>query len=140
MPRGSGDSLRKYLESRRRALRERPKLFREFVEKLIEALGCRASIIVFGGRARVGLDSEEPRDYDVLVVLEDSDDVEQVEELVHRLRPRGVPMDIIVVKRSTLRSAIAKQMLKERTVVHDPLGIEKELQHRLEREANSVSH
>ncbi len=128
MPRESGDLLRKYLESRRRVLRERSKLFKEFVEKLIETLGSRASIIVFGGRARTGLDSEEPRDYDVLVVIEDNDNVEQIEKLVHRLRPKGVPMDIIVVRKGELRSAIAKQMLRERIVIHDPLEIEKELQ------------
>ncbi len=127
MLRGSSDSLKKYLESRRSALRERPKLFRKFIEKLIETLGSRASIIVFGGRARVGLDSDEPRDYDVLVVIKDNDDVEQIEELVHRLRPKGVPMDIIVVRKSELRSAIAKQMLRDRIVIHDPLEIGKEL-------------
>ncbi len=127
MPRRSSDSLRKYLESRKRVLRERPKLFREFIEKLIETLGSRASIIVFGGRARVGLDSDEPRDYDLLIVVNDDEDPERIEELVHELRPRGLPMDVIVVRRSMLSNAVVKQMLRDRTVVHDPLEIGKEL-------------
>ena len=119
---------KKYLEARRRALLERPRKAREFLEALKTALGTRASIIVFGGRALLGIEAAEPRDLDLLIVVRDDDDPEQVEELVYRLRPKGLPVDVIVARLSELlESSVARQMLEKRIVVHDPLGVEAEL-------------
>ncbi len=116
--------MRRYLEARRRALRERPRIIREFLENLVSMLRNRASIVVFGGRAAAGLESDEPRDLDLLIVINDDDDPSEVEELVYRSKPRSLPVDIVVARRSELRNAIARQMLRARTVLCDPLNIE----------------
>ncbi len=58
--RKSRELLEKFFVERRRVLRERPRIFREYISKLAKALGEEASLIVFGGRARVGLESHEP--------------------------------------------------------------------------------
>jgi len=127
MPRRSKSLLRRYLEARRRALAERPRVIREFLEELAQVLGDRASIIVFGGRAVVGIDSTEPRDLDLLIVISDNDDPGSIEELIYRLRPRDLPLDLIIARRSELQNSIAKQMLRTRIVVHDPLHVEETL-------------
>ncbi len=117
--------MRRYLLGRRRSLEERPRLFHEFVERLVEAFGGRVAIIVFGGRARIGLEVVEPRDYDVLVVVGDEVDPGEAEEVVSRVRPRGLPLDVIVVRREELErpSPILARMLRDRVVVYDGLGV-----------------
>ena len=115
--------MRRYLEARRRTLAERPRLIREFLEKLASTLAGRASIIVFGGRAIAGLDSNEPRDLDLLIVVRDDDDPASVEELAYRLKPRELPADIIVARLSELQCGIARLMLRSAVLVSDPLGV-----------------
>ncbi len=116
--------MRRYLEARRRALSERPRIIKDFLESLVFALRDRASIVVFGGRAATSLESDEPRDLDLLIVISDDDNPSEVEELVYQLKPRSLPVDIVVARRSELRSAIARQMLRARTILCDPLNIE----------------
>ncbi len=117
------DSLRRYLEHRRRALSERPRILKEFLYNLVSVLGDRASIVVFGGRAVTGIESDEPRDLDLLIVVDDNDDPSQIEEIAYSLKPKNLPIDIVVARRSELRSPIARQMLRARIVIHDPLHI-----------------
>ena len=119
--------MKKYLEARRRSLRERPRLFNQFLERLREALGDRASIRVFGGRARAGLETDEPRDYDILVVVASKQEVEEAEETVYKLKPRKLPVDVIVASKEQLENPLARQMLKDRKTLHDPLNVEQVL-------------
>lgn len=119
--------MKKYLEARRKALKERPRLFNRFLENLREALGDRASIIVFGGRARAGLEADEPRDYDILVVVASEQEVGEVEETVYRLKPKKLPVDVIVATKNQLQNPIARQMLRNRKTLHDPLNVEQAL-------------
>ncbi len=115
--------MRRYLEARRRSLLNRPKLFREYISRLVRLLGGRASIIVFGGRSLAGIDSPEPRDYDILVVVPDDADVQRVEDEAYSVRPRGLPVDIVVVRVSDLSDPVVRQMLENSIIVHDPLGV-----------------
>jgi len=119
--------LRRFLEHRRRALRDRPHLIEEYLRRLSTALGGRASIVVFGGRARTGLSSDEPRDLDLLIVVDDSDDPNEIEDLAHALRPRGLPTDIVVVRKRDLSTPLLRKMLSSYIVMHDPLNISKHL-------------
>ncbi len=112
------------MRRRRRSLAERPRLFASYLEALRNSLGDAASIILFGGRAAVGPWRDEPRDYDLAIVVPDDVDPEEVEELARRLRPRGLPVDIIVLRLSQLRDPLIRQMLSRRLVLHDPLGVE----------------
>ncbi len=114
----------RYLEARRRSLKARPRLFNQFIEKLRETLGDQASIILFGGRATVGVDSDEPRDYDILVIVDNDRNVEQVEETVYKLKPKRLPVDVIIATKNQLKNPITSQMLKNRKTLHDPLDIE----------------
>ena len=114
----------RYLEARRRNLKARPRLFNQFIEKLRETLGDQASIILFGGRATVGVDSDEPRDYDILVIVDNDRNVEQVEETVYKLKPKRLPVDVIIATKNQLKNPITSQMLKNRKTLHDPLDIE----------------
>ncbi|MET1128619.1 MAG: nucleotidyltransferase domain-containing protein [Thermoproteota archaeon] len=124
MPRRSKDLLKRYLEARRRALSERPAVLKEFLEKLASALGDKASIMVFGGRAVHGIETTEPRDLDILVVVEDGEDPSTVEELAYSLKPKTLPVDIIVARKRELKSPVVREMLRHRVVVHDPLNAE----------------
>ena len=115
--------MKRFLEARRRSIVERPRIFQEYISALKKRLGDRASILVLGGRARVGIDAIEPRDYDVLIVARSGEDIEHLENLVHALRPRGLPVDIIVVKLDDLARPLVRKMLEHSLVLHDPLGV-----------------
>lgn len=115
------------MEARRRSLEERPRLFREFVEELKRVLGDRASLILFGGRARAGVEAVEPRDYDLLVVVRDEGEAAEVEELVYRVKPRRLPVDILVATVEWLETPLARQMLQSHVILHDPLNVKRVL-------------
>ncbi|AEM38633.1 DNA polymerase beta domain protein region [Pyrolobus fumarii 1A] len=115
--------MKKYLRARKEALEKRPRMFREFMERLTKKLEGKATIIVFGGRARVGVENREPRDYDVMIVVSDELEIEDVEEEVYRLKPKRLPADIIIVTKQMLEDNIVKQMLKDSIIVYDSLGI-----------------
>ncbi len=121
MQRQSKDLLREYLRVRKRMLEERPRLFREFVKRIIGELGSNVSLILFGGHARAGLDSVEPRDYDLLIVVKEAHEIERVEKIIYKLKPRGLPVDIIVVSLRDLDKTIIRQMLRHHIVLYDPL-------------------
>ncbi|WP_167827826.1 nucleotidyltransferase domain-containing protein [Pyrolobus fumarii] len=111
------------MRARKEALEKRPRMFREFMERLTKKLEGKATIIVFGGRARVGVENREPRDYDVMIVVSDELEIEDVEEEVYRLKPKRLPADIIIVTKQMLEDNIVKQMLKDSIIVYDSLGI-----------------
>ncbi len=117
-------SLRRLLRARVEALRRRPALFQEYIEMLANLLDDVACIIVFGGRARVGLDSVEPRDYDVLIVASDRFSAEVLEVLAAATRPRGLPLDLLAVSIEDVASnPLIAAMLREALVIHDGLGV-----------------
>jgi hypothetical protein len=78
---------------------------------------------VFGSWALYSIDADEPRDVDLLVVVEDAEDPSRVEEIVYRLKPKRLPADIIVARKSELRNAIARRMLEHAVFVSDPLNV-----------------
>ncbi len=117
--------MERYLEARRRTLVSRPRMIRKFLDGLARVLEGRASVTVFGGRAVADLETVEPRDLDVLTVVASDKDLYAIEELVYLLKPRGLPVDIIVAELDGLRNPIAWCMLSSRiVVVHDLLDVE----------------
>ncbi len=138
MRRGSESLWRRYLRERLRSIEARPSLFRRYIEELARHLGGRASVILFGGRARAGIDAVEPRDYDILLVVDEGVDPEYVEDTAYKLKPRGLPVDIVVVRRSELRDPVIQRMLSNHLVLHDPLGL-RELGNTREIEKSSKS-
>ncbi len=119
---------RKYYMYRRKTLEERPKLIKEFLERLVEAIGEYSTIVVFGGRGDPRtLYSSEPRDLDVLVIT--TKPVEEVEEKIYKLKPRRLPVDIVVIDKEHFNreDPLFKQMLRRHIVVHDRLGVMRKL-------------
>ena len=85
---------KKLLKSRARKIREGDKLLREYVEKISRKYP-KSTIILFGSRARG--DYLPYSDYDIAVVLQKVDDkISEIEEL-RKLKPKGLPLDLLVI-------------------------------------------
>jgi len=125
------------LNARRKTLNERPKTIKEYLEKLGQALGSKATIIVFGGRAIHGLETNEARDLDILIVVDDTENPQDIEELAYKLKPKHLPADIILAKKNQAKNNITRQMLRHRIVISDPLNLNKELKTHKPRERRS---
>ncbi len=124
MARKLSNSLKEYLRSRRKVLGERPEKIRVFLENIIREIGSVSTIIVFGGRGDPDkLFSNEPRDLDLLILT--SDDKEVVEEKIYSLRPRGLPLDVIVLNLKEYRenTKLIKEMIKKSIIIHDGLKL-----------------
>ncbi len=124
MRRKSYPLLGRYLRERRRLLSERPRVIKGFLDELSRALCSSSTVIVFGGRGSPDvLYTSEPRDLDLLIVT--SLDKDYVEKLVSSLKPKGLPVDLIVVSLEEYRSSMAlvEKMLSRSIVVCDGLGI-----------------
>ena len=107
-----------------RALREADRALRLFAERVAERYP-RSTIVLFGSRARG--DHLPHSDYDVAVILEAvGDRVGAVEEL-RRLRPRGLPLDLVVLEVGDLGDPIVEKMLEGCRVLYDGLGLAEKL-------------
>ncbi len=129
MRRESSALLRRYLRFRTEVLRRRPKELRSFLSRLVEVLGDRASVIVFGGRgSEETLYSSEPRDLDVLIVVKGIS-TEEVDELIRKLRPHGLPVDALIVSYEEFNPCdpLIKDMLRKHLIIHDGLSIGSEV-------------
>ncbi len=129
MRRELSDLLRMYLRFRTEVLRRRPEDLRKFLSNLAEGLGDKASIIVFGGRgSKETLYSTEPRDLDLLIVVKDMN-TEDVDNYVRKLRPRGLPVDVLIIKYEKFNPCdpLISSMLRKYLLIHDGLGIDSEI-------------
>ena len=121
--------LRRYLRFRAEVLRRRPDDLKDFLSKLVMVLGDRASVIVFGGRgSEETLYSSKPRDLDVLIVVKGIS-TEEVDELIRKLRPRGLPVDALIVSYEEFNPCdpLIRDMLTKYLIIHDGLGISLEV-------------
>ncbi len=86
------------LRARRKRLLRQNELLEEFVGRIAERFP-RSLIILFGSRGEGRPDS----DYDILVVLDSEGDVyERIVEL-RSLKPRGIPVDVIILSPEEVR-------------------------------------
>ncbi|MDK2384689.1 MAG: nucleotidyltransferase domain-containing protein [Candidatus Korarchaeota archaeon] len=107
-----------------RRRREEVSSYEKLFNKFIEALKRRypsCTIILFGSRAAERHRSSS--DFDVIVVMEgDFDEVEVAAE-ISRLRPRGIPVDLLVINKDSLGRKDVKILLEHSKVIYDGLGV-----------------
>ncbi len=121
MRRRSSSGLRKkLLESRARKMKKEGELLREYAGR-ISSRHLRSAVVLFGSRARG--DYLPYSDYDVAVILEDVGDKLAAIEEFRRLKPRGLPLDLLVIRVDELSDPLVSKMLEGCIVLYDGLGI-----------------
>ena len=121
MARRSFHGLERLLKARRELMSRQDELLEEFVAKAIEKFPD-STMILFGSRAR---GQERPdSDYDILVVmdLEDRDRLQKILE-IRSLKPRGIPVDVLVLSPEEVTDPLYREMLKGGRVLHNGLGL-----------------
>ena len=96
-------------------------LLREFVERVTRRLG-RCAVLLFGSRARG--DNLSYSDFDVAVVVEKVEDRISLIEELRSLKPRGLPLDLIVLEVVELEDPIVRRMLKDVRLFANNLGMD----------------
>lgn len=107
------------IRRRREEVSSYDKLFDEFVEALKQRYP-HCTIILFGSRAKKK--HRASSDFDVIVVMEGVDEAEMATKML-RFRPRGIPIDLVVINRDSLDKKEIKILLKDSKVIYDGLGI-----------------
>ncbi len=94
--------------------------FTEFVEA-IRSKFPRCAVFLFGSRAT---GKHKPSsDFDVIVVMEGQfDEAEMAAELL-RLKPSGIPVDLIVLRRADLIRRDVRLLLRNSVLLYDGLGL-----------------
>ena len=122
MRRRSSNGLRgRLLRSRREKVSKGDELLREYTRRIAERYP-ESAIILFGSRAK-----GRPlpySDYDVLVVLKNVNDKLSAIEGLRRLKPRGLPLDLLVISAGELNDPLISAMLKGSKVLYNGLGLE----------------
>ena len=100
------------------------RLFEDYTRTLIGLFNGEVTLVLFGSRAEGA--HRESSDFDLAVILPlVADPLELTCELC-QLRPRGLPVDLLVLEVSELEDPIVKKMLAKRVVIHDGLKLFKE--------------
>ncbi|OYT27558.1 MAG: DNA polymerase subunit beta [Thermofilum sp. ex4484_82] len=118
---------RKLLKSRARKIREGDKLLREYVEKISRKYP-KSTIILFGSRARG--DYLPYSDYDLVVVLQEVDDKISTIEEFRRLKPRGLPLDLLVIRVDELSDPLILKMFRKCKILYNGLKINSKILNR----------
>lgn len=100
---------------------KREELFRSYIERVIELLEKRATLVLFGSRARG--DHMTSSDYDLAVIIDYCDDILGLTEALLSIRPRGLSIDIVVLERRELGDPLVARMLTPCRIVYDGLGL-----------------
>lgn len=117
------------IRRRRKEVSSYNELFDEFIDALRRRYP-RCTIILFGSRAAGR--HRASSDFDVMVVMEGTDEAEaEMAAKILRLRPRGIPIDLVVINKDSLsKDKEVKILLKDSKVIYDGLGILKEFKSR----------
>ncbi len=114
-----------YLLRRRASIMEYEEKFSAYVEKLKAKLGRKSTILLFGSRASGK--ARESSDFDVAVILPEIEDkLALLYELI-RIRPEGLPVDIVALSLEELHDQIFRKMLDPCIILYDGLGVGKKL-------------
>ena len=119
MPGGSSSGLRRrLLRARRERVKQWSELLALYVER-IKSLYPRSRIVLFGSRARG--DELPYSDFDVAVILDEPGDKLRLAEELRKLKPRGLPLDLLVLSSEELKDPPVACMLKGGRVLYDGL-------------------
>ncbi|MEM1929361.1 MAG: nucleotidyltransferase domain-containing protein [Thermofilaceae archaeon] len=120
MRKKSLSGLSEYLRWRAELLKRQNELLDEFVKNVAERLG-RCAVLLFGSRAR---GNHLPySDFDIAIVVEEAVDKLSLIEELRALKPRGLPLDLIILEREDLKSPVVKKMLEGAIIVYDSLQL-----------------
>ncbi|MEM0024649.1 MAG: nucleotidyltransferase domain-containing protein [Thermofilaceae archaeon] len=120
MRKKSLSGLSEYLRWRAELLKRQNELLDEFVKNVAERLG-RCAVLLFGSRAR---GNHIPySDFDIAIVVEEAVDKLSLIEELRALKPRGLPLDLIIFEREDLKSPVVKKMLEGAIIVYDSLQL-----------------
>ncbi|MEM4430431.1 MAG: nucleotidyltransferase domain-containing protein [Thermofilaceae archaeon] len=120
MRKESLSGLSEYLRWRAELLKRQNELLDEFVKNVAERLG-RCAVLLFGSRAR---GNHIPySDFDIAIVVEEAVDKLSLIEELRALKPRGLPLDLIIFEREDLKSPVVKKMLEGAIIVYDSLQL-----------------
>ena len=95
-------------------------LLDEYVKILSEKYP-KCTIILFGSRARG--DYMPYSDYDIAIIVEDYEDLFETIVRFRRLKPLGLPLDLIVLKVEDLDDPLTLRMFRECKILYDGLKI-----------------
>jgi len=96
----------------------------EYVVRIASA-HPRSAVILFGSRARGGYLPYS--DFDLAVVLERvGDPLESIRSL-RALKPRGLPLDLVVLEPRDLDDPLILKMLERCRILYDGLGVRKKI-------------
>jgi len=110
----------RFLRSRAKKIKEGEKLLSEYVERISKRYP-ESTIVLFGSRAR---GNHLPySDYDVAVILREVRNKLLVIEELRKLKPRGLPLDLLVIQVTELSDPLIVRMFKECKVLYDGLKI-----------------
>ena len=110
----------KFLRSRLRRVREEEALLKKYVRR-ITATFPKCAVLLFGSRAKG--EHLPYSDYDLTVVLNEVKDKVSLIEILRRLKPRGLPLDLIVIEKEELSDPLIKKMLEGSKTLHDGLNV-----------------
>ena len=120
MRKKSLNGLSEYLRWRAELLKRQNELLDEFVKNVAERLG-KCAVLLFGSRAR---GNHLPySDFDIAIVVEEAVDKLSLIEELRALKPRGLPLDLIIFEREDLKSPVVKKMLEGAIIVYDSLQL-----------------
>jgi hypothetical protein len=96
-------------------------LFWDYVERLKSELP-ESAVIFFGSRAR---GSHMPySDYDLMVIVGDGLNASEAFDAAVRVKPKAIPVDLVVLTLEELRDPLRAKMLEEGCVaLYDGLGV-----------------
>ena len=115
---------RRLLRSRAKKIIIQEKLLPCFVRN-ISLKYPKVTIILFGSRAQ---NTQLPySDYDIAVIFEKVDDRIRLIEDIRRMKPRGLPLDLIVLAKEELSDPIIARMFRKSKILYDGLGLREHL-------------
>ncbi len=97
------------------------RLFDNYVRALVELFSGGVTLVLFGSRAEGT--HKESSDFDLAVILPLVTDPLELTCKLYQLRPRGLPVDLLVLNVSELEDPIVKKMLAKSTVIYDGLKL-----------------
>jgi len=97
------------LRNRAKIILEREKKFENFVKTLKKLIEGKATIYLIGSRARG--DAQPYSDYDLIIFHKNNE--KEIVEVISKIRPKGLPIDIIYLPEKAINDKIVQKMLKD---------------------------
>jgi len=113
---------KKLLEHRKNVIELREKKFKRFIINLAKIFGDRATIVLIG--SRTNNTAKTYSDFDLIIIYRNLSERE-VCDTVRKLKDLDLPIDFtpINVKNFSLDNKVFKEMLREKKILHDGIGL-----------------